>query len=80
MAWECVECGKQFADKKTAARHERGHLLQDYRNPGSTDKEMAQRFIREEMHAGYPRRQAIAIGLSRARALGLRVPRRRGSR
>jgi hypothetical protein len=32
------------------------------------EREKASRFIREEMHTGkYPREQAIAIGLSRAR-------------
>lgn len=50
--------------------------------PYSTHKEAAaceaRHFVREEVKTGkYPQKQAVAIGLSRARRAGVKVPRKK---
>lgn len=55
--------GKIFASAKKAHIHE---------------KMITRQFIQEEMDTGkYLPKQAVAIGLSRARSLGIRIPRRK---
>jgi len=68
-------------EKKTLERARRA------KSQGKAPSTQAGAFVREEIHHAregkHPvrgRRQAVAIGLSKARRAGIRIPRRRGSR
>ncbi len=57
--WRCDDCGKPYPSLREAERCEARHFID--------------RAIAEEVRAGYPRPQAIAIAYSRARKAGHRV-------
>lgn len=61
MFYSCDVCNRLFPSLKEARRHEVSHFI---------EKEMKHR-------KGRSREQAIAIGFSRARHAGIRVPKKR---
>lgn len=64
--WACDVCYRGYKTKAEAKACERRHVS---------------RYVSEEMRTGkYPPKQAVAIGLSRARAAGHKVPRKKGHR